>query len=706
MHSFLAALRCAIRPVMLPTFFFASFCLAFLTFPAAVIADGYHYIGSIGSPIPSQFDQMDAITTDRQGSVYVADDLNIIRKYDRAGKFLLKIGHAGAAAGEFKWITGLATDQYLNLYVADAGNCRIQKFDRQGKFLMQFGSFGLGDGQFGIPTGVAVNFSGDIFVADGKRFLIHRFDRNARFLSAFGPNATYLGNPPVMVRVSLVGSNVATLNLTGEPNSDPNFPSVGVYDLNGNRLLGFGRYGDSNGGLQSPFSLAIDRNGRFLVGDTVTGPVVAFDKKGVYQETLAKPALNEKFPFPAGVAADIFGDIWVADGNNSRIIRIDHQTKNVALSFGAPAYTPRALTLDSSNNLYLTEFDNGRITRFAPYGTPRFLFELPLDRGQPAQMGGILLTGNLITVTDNQRKQVLTFDQSGVLQSAFGQYGYQEDQFITPDNLARDSAGNFYVADSPGLKKFDATGKFLRAFYVPYFTNRVTIDAADNIFVTTRNWYDSAADSQVVKLDPTGKELLRLGADDTDGNVHSDYNALTTDAQGSLFAADSKRQRVVKFDANGKKVADFGDAGAFEEKIGVSYGIAVDNAGKVYVSDYTHRRIAVFAPDSPKLDVIRTPRPKVARDKATGELRITLSVTNTGTGTAQAGRITSASLNGTATLAALPFALPPIPAGGATDITLRFPGSAADQGTPGTLAIFLIADGVKTYAAVRTDRIP
>ena len=53
-------------------------------------------------------------------------------------------GTAGSGNGQFKLPLGIAVDAAGNVYVADAGNDRIQKFTSDGVFLNAWGTFGSG----------------------------------------------------------------------------------------------------------------------------------------------------------------------------------------------------------------------------------------------------------------------------------------------------------------------------------------------------------------------------------------------------------------------------------------------------------------------------------------------------------------------------------------------------------------------------------
>jgi sugar lactone lactonase YvrE len=88
---------------------------------------------------PEQFDEPAGITVDRDGNVYVADVFNFrVAKLSAAGALLdqwrhcedgpdCRIPNAGSGPGEFRDQRGLALDGQGNMYVADAGNDRVQR---------------------------------------------------------------------------------------------------------------------------------------------------------------------------------------------------------------------------------------------------------------------------------------------------------------------------------------------------------------------------------------------------------------------------------------------------------------------------------------------------------------------------------------------------------------------------------------------------
>jgi DNA-binding beta-propeller fold protein YncE len=85
------------------------------------------------------------VTWDRAGNIYVADGFgpnNRIAKFTKEGDFVKTWGQTGSAQGQFNQIRGIASDANGNIYVADAGNKRIQIFTGEGAYKSQITNVG------------------------------------------------------------------------------------------------------------------------------------------------------------------------------------------------------------------------------------------------------------------------------------------------------------------------------------------------------------------------------------------------------------------------------------------------------------------------------------------------------------------------------------------------------------------------------------
>jgi DNA-binding beta-propeller fold protein YncE len=105
---------------------------------------------------------------------------------------------------------------------------------------------------------------------------------------------------------------------------------------------------------------------------------------------------------------------------------------------------------------------------------------------------------------------------------------------------------------------------------------------------------DESAVGQIVTQDAAGRAVLgRLGSQHGSFLTPVDLN---TDAQGNIYVADSRNQRVEKFDAQGAYLQSFEaneQTGPFSEL----WGIGVADDGTLYVGDTWNHRVLKFAPD-------------------------------------------------------------------------------------------------------------
>ena len=142
--------------------------------------------GKFGQFDDGQFFQLESISVDDEGNIYVTDSGNArVQKFTSDGQFLKTWGVSGTGNGEFKKPTGIATYEN-NVYVVDSEQARIQVFDSTGKFLQSWGEFGSEQGEFFYPHGIAISNDGVVYVADTKNHRIQQFTTGGEFLSSFG----------------------------------------------------------------------------------------------------------------------------------------------------------------------------------------------------------------------------------------------------------------------------------------------------------------------------------------------------------------------------------------------------------------------------------------------------------------------------------------------------------------------------------------
>ncbi len=241
-----------------------------------------------------------------------------------------KQSSVGGGGGEVSSPQGVAVDSAGNVYVADTANHRIQKFDPSGAFLRAWGSNvnsvapaagtctvasqcqaaspGELGGHFNAPQGVAVDASGNIYVLDTGNQRIQKLDSSGAFVRAWGKdiNSVALANSCTVASQCQQGS-------PGTQGGDFNSPQGIAVDASANVYVA----DTANHRIQK-----FNSSGGFLRawGQDVNSVVFAGDCTVITQCQEGQPGSGgSAFNAPQGIAADQFGNLYVADTANHRI---------------------------------------------------------------------------------------------------------------------------------------------------------------------------------------------------------------------------------------------------------------------------------------------------------------------------------------------------------------------------------------------------
>jgi DNA-binding beta-propeller fold protein YncE len=170
-----------------------------------------------------------------------------------------------------------------------------------------------------------------------------------------------------------------------------------------------------------------------------------------------------EFNNPCGIAVNTFGDVYVADCGNNRIVRLKYKDSELQFvstiddSFNCPT----DVTLDASNNLYVVDTKNSRIVVYDSTG--QCLYKWQWDFYEPTAIAVIdkndpynYFGDDFIIVIDQNRSRILKLSRSGQILSMTDarMIGLLEAQFMY---CAIDRYGNIYVTDKINheIHKFD-----------------------------------------------------------------------------------------------------------------------------------------------------------------------------------------------------------------------------------------------------------
>lgn len=304
---------------------------------------------------------------------------------------------------------------------------------------------------------------------------------------------------------------------------------------------------------------------------------------------------------PSGVAVDLNGNFYVADQQNHRILRVDATGVSTTVAgTGSAGYSgdgsaatsaqlagPSSVALDGLGNVYIADTVNHRVRR--------------------VDAAGIITT------------------VAGTGTQGFGGDGGQATsaQLGTIWGVAVDGLGNVYVTDSDRVRRIDATGiitTFAGDGTFPVGADvgdggpatsaqlggpkGVAVDGAGNVFIA------DTSGARIRRVDMTGIITTVAGSGDYgfagDGMLAINAqlkvpHAIAIDAIGNLYIADTMNDRVRRVDLGGiiTTVAgtglfggSSGDGGpATMAQLTAPGGVAVDGAGRVYITDSVNDRV-------------------------------------------------------------------------------------------------------------------
>lgn len=252
------------------------------------------------------------------------------------------------------------------------------------------------------------------------------------------------------------------------------------------------------------------------------------------------PATSAELNYPWGVAADSFGNIYIADTNNSIIRKVNNEgvISTVAGTPGVFGYdgddklatmaqldSPHSVAVDLLGNIYIADFNNYRIRKVDTAGII-------------TTIAGIGLSG---------------FSGDGGLAISA--------EISNSDGIAVDAIGNVYIADSAPnfrIRKVDIAG--------------VITTIAGNGLSEYNGDFGPATEAAI-----------------------GEPEAVTVDSFGNIYFCDYHNHIIRKVDSEGfiSSIAGNGTSGysgdggvATQAQLNCPEGIVVDNEGNVYIADY------------------------------------------------------------------------------------------------------------------------
>lgn len=150
---------------------------------------------------PGDFGMLTEVAEDSRGRLYLSEygENDRVQVFSSAGEFLFQIGSHGTEDGQFMRPQATAIDSQDRLWVADAGNHRIQVFktgDASAELEMIIGSAGTEPGQMRIPYDLFFDEDENLFVCEFGNHRVQKLSQKGESLWMWssqqsGPTALY-----------------------------------------------------------------------------------------------------------------------------------------------------------------------------------------------------------------------------------------------------------------------------------------------------------------------------------------------------------------------------------------------------------------------------------------------------------------------------------------------------------------------------------
>lgn len=246
------------------------------------------------------------------------------------------------------------------------------------------------------PVGIVLDNDGNIYVADAGRHSVLVFSKSLDKIEEIGKFGWRLGEFNTPTGLAFYAGQNAVLFIADSGNNRV------LACFLGNQIFRLVAQVD----LENPLGVAADRKGNVYIADTDNNRILKIGANGsVLMERGKYGWAKTQFNSPTDLAVDSHGNIFVVDSGNKRVKRYDF-SGNVSAVWTCPQFAaPRGICLDKFDNVFVTDLVNRSVYVFDENGK-RLTEFTEKELQEPT---GIAIRGNLVYVTDASAGDIKVF---------------------------------------------------------------------------------------------------------------------------------------------------------------------------------------------------------------------------------------------------------------------------------------------------------
>ena len=344
--------------------------------------------------------------------------------------------------------------------------------------------------------------------------------------------------------------------------------------------------------LNNPSDVAVDDTGNVYIADHGNQRLVRLDAAGNLLSQSSLSGADNIAVHPTN------SQVYVSDRSTNRVysVRLPNNNQRTGGSvsvFFSSALVPRGVSTDSLGNVFIADSGNGRVVQLNSDGN--ILRELSFANTSINSPSFLAIDSHdRIYILDDRSNELIKIDVNGTIEFRYPRACPAQ---WTPSAVAVDSFQDVYVSCvlfnvsyTSQVLKSDKCGNLLNVFTATDVTVSrfagIGVDALNNLYVTSSN----ATDHRILKINTSSNAFAVITLD----SLFLEPYHVALDKYGALYTTDAGCNCVIKLTRDGKLLAR---ADTNATRVDNPYGIAINEANEVFVSDWENQKIVKLKAD-------------------------------------------------------------------------------------------------------------